>query len=133
MKKRAIIMMTMALSLTALTAVWADEAEEVTGSGTSGDYMPDIEPPTILASGDYSYYVNDDGSTVTIAEYTGDEEVIEIPSEIDGYQVMDIGGKAFIYTRMKSLSIPDSVTHMGGGAFYGTAASAACPVRWWAA
>ena len=42
MKKRVIIMMTMALSLTVLTAVWADEAEEVTGSGTSGDYMPDI-------------------------------------------------------------------------------------------
>ena len=117
MKKRAIIMMTMALSLAALTAAWADEAEEVTGSGTSGDYMPDIEPPTILASGDYSYYVNDDGSTVTIAEYTGGEGVLEIPSEIDGYQVTDIGGKAFIYKEMKSLSVPDSVRSIGNRAF----------------
>ena len=117
MKKRVMVMMTIALSLTALTAVWADEAEEMTGSETSGDYMPDIEPPKIISSGDYSYYVNDDGGTVTIAEYTGDEEVIEIPSEIDGYQVMDIGGKAFIYTRMKSLSIPDSVRSIGNRAF----------------
>ena len=84
---------------------------------TLSDYIPDIEPPEILTSGDYNYYVNDDGKTITIAEYTGDEDVVEVPSEIAGCPVVEIGGKAFIYKEMKSLSIPDSVRSIGNRAF----------------
>ena len=117
MKKRAIILAAMALSLTVLTTVWADEAGEAIESDISGDYIPDLEPPEIFTSGDYHYYVNEDGSTVTITEYTGDGEVVEIPSEMDGYRVTDIGDKAFIYREMRSLFFPDSVRSIENRAF----------------
>ena len=72
--------------------------------------------PAIITSGDYSYMINDD-KTATICEYTGDEDVIEIPSEIDGYPVSEIGYQAFTYKEMSSLTIPDSVRAIGQRAF----------------
>ena len=67
--------------------------------------------------GDYEYWINEDSETVTIAEYTGTEDEIEIPSEIDGYRVAEIGKEAFRYKRMKSLSVPDSISRIGIQAF----------------
>ena len=80
---------------------------------------PVVVQPRIITSGDYKYFINDenDARTITIEEYTGDEEVIDIPSEIDGYQVTDIGYQAFTYKEMKSLSVPDSVKNIGQRAF----------------
>ena len=39
--------------------------------------------------------------------------MVEIPSEIDGYLVTEIGSEAFHYQKMKSLSIPESVRTIG--------------------
>ena len=89
------------------------------GYGTSGTDMQETEAdfhPAIITSGDYSYMINDD-KTATICEYTGDEDVIEIPSEIDGYPVSEIGYQAFTYKEMSSLTIPDSVRAIGQRAF----------------
>ena len=94
-----------------------DTKPETSGTETIPDYIPDIEPPEIFESGDYAYQINDDGSSVTIAGYTGNEDEIEIPSEIDGYQVTGIGPEAFSYYKMKSLVFPDSISRIGGRAF----------------
>ena len=76
------------------------------------------EPGTqAFTSGDYQLSVNPDRETVTLTGYTGQEERIEIPAEIDGYQVTEIGYQAFTYIKMKSLSIPDSVRLIGQRAF----------------
>lgn len=48
--------------------------------------------------------------------YEGD---IVIPSEINGTPVKSISGDAFRETDITSIEIPDSVTKIGGGAFYG--------------
>lgn len=93
----------------------------------------------------YEYEINDDGETVTITYYQGDDErwfnyeydvndyfrhktdhsdvvadeVIEIPAEIDGYRVTAIGDRAFYeYPFMKEVIIPDGVTSIGSEAFY---------------
>ena len=95
----------------------ADSMPEASGTENFGDYIPDIEPPEIFESGDYAYQINDDGSSVTIAEYKGDEDEIEIPSELDGYQVTGIGPEAFSYYKMKSLVFPDGISRIGGRAF----------------
>lgn len=94
-----------------------DTKPETSGTETIPDYIPDIEPPEIFESGDYAYQINDDGFSVTIAGYTGNEDEIEIPSEIDGYQVTGIGPEAFSYYKMKSLVFPDSISRIGGRAF----------------
>ncbi len=70
---------------------------------------PNYVPPEIFTSGDYQYWISEDKESVIIAGYTGDGDVIEIPSELDGYPVSEIGYEAFGYQKMKSLLIPDSI------------------------
>ena len=71
----------------------------------------------VIESGDYRCQVNPDGASVTVTEYTGDEDIVEIPSEIEGYPVTDIGYQAFTYKKMKRLTLPDSVRTIGERAF----------------
>ncbi len=66
---------------------------------------------------DYEYAVNDDG-TVMITRYTGSDDSIYIPDEIDGKKVMKIGGGSF--NECKTLTyvvIPEGVTEIGAHAF----------------
>jgi hypothetical protein len=66
----------------------------------------------------YSYSVNADNS-VTITDYpTNAIGAIEIPATIDGRSVTSIGYGAFEFCRLTSVTIPDSVTSIGGDAFY---------------
>ena len=83
---------------------------------TMVDSEPDIPEPVILSSGDYSYYINADG-TITITDCAEVEETLEIPSEIDGYSVTAIGTQAFSYYNMQHLSLPDSIKTIGYRAF----------------
>ncbi|WP_198556464.1 leucine-rich repeat protein [Paraglaciecola sp. MB-3u-78] len=43
-----------------------------------------------------------------------------IPAEINGYSVISIGGEAFIFNQLTSVTIPDSVTSIGNFAFTNT-------------
>lgn len=79
-------------------------------------YLPDDKKPEILKSGDYSYWIRD-GKEAVLADYSGDEEVVEIPSEIDGYTVTKIGDDAFSQKEMKCLIFPDSISEIGERAF----------------
>ena len=72
---------------------------------------------SIIISGDYQYRINEDKKTISIAKYSGKGDVIEIPSEIDGYPVTEIGIEAFRYKKMKSLIIPANIQCIGKQAF----------------
>ncbi len=80
------------------------------------DAEPDETEPEIITSGDFAYWINPD-ETAVIAEYTGDEQEIEIPSEIDGHRVSEIGYQAFTYKEMKSLVFPDGILIIGPRSF----------------
>ena len=67
--------------------------------------------------GDYEYDVLDNG-TVEITGYNGSAEKVDIPAEIDGKSVTSIGDDAFKYSRLASITIPDSVTSIGSCTFY---------------
>ena len=66
----------------------------------------------------FTYRTESGGITVT--GYTGTAAEVVIPGEIDGYTVIGIGARAF-YNRddLVSVTIPESVTAIGGFAFYG--------------
>ena len=72
-------------------------------------------PPRIVSSGDYDYRI--DGNTAAIAQYTGDADVITVPSSINEYQVTAIGQGAFSYRKFKSVYIPGSIRGIGKQAF----------------
>ena len=67
--------------------------------------------------GNFEYSVRDDG-TVEITDYNGSAEKVDIPEKIDGKSVTRIGDEAFEYSRLASITIPDSVTSIGSYAFY---------------
>ncbi|MBQ3668261.1 MAG: leucine-rich repeat domain-containing protein [Clostridia bacterium] len=69
-------------------------------------------------SGDYSYVVLEDG-TAEITEYSGSDDVLEIPSELDGLTVTSIGDIAFSWcSSLTAVTIPDSITSIGDFAFF---------------
>lgn len=70
-------------------------------------------------SGDFKYEVlSETDKTAEITDYTGSAESLEIPSTLDGYQITRIGDDAFYqYTGLTSVTIPDTVTSIGGWAF----------------
>lgn len=75
-----------------------------------------------LTYGDFEYSVSGDNK-VTITEYTGKAEEVEIPSQIDGKQVTAIGESAFAlgYSSeyVKKITVPAGITTIGGWAFDG--------------
>ena len=66
---------------------------------------------------EYDYQILDDG-TIEIIYYYGCDEVIIIPSEIDGRKVTGIKGfNLSNKENIKSITIPDGVTRIGYRAF----------------
>jgi hypothetical protein len=71
----------------------------------------------IVSSGDWSGYLNEDG-TATICGWNGNGESVEIPDKIGNYVVTGIGVSVFYdCSNLISITIPDSVTSIGEDAF----------------
>lgn len=93
-----------------------DNATE-TENDSSEEYQDGSSVQNATA-GDYTYSVS--GGKITITKYSGTEETVEIPIEINGVPVTRIGTRAFQNcTTIKQLTIPDSVTAISMAAFSG--------------
>lgn len=69
-------------------------------------------------SGDYEYKINDDGNTIEIVKYDGQDDILYIPNEIGGKKVTKIGRDAFSYQEwVKEVYIPESVLSICDKAF----------------
>lgn len=90
-------------------------ANSTTSSATSNISTSD----TNLANWQYSLYPNDDGeSEIQILRYSGTEEKVEIPAEINGIKVTRIESGAFGNNiDITSITIPESITYIGLYAF----------------
>jgi hypothetical protein len=62
-------------------------------------------------------YITNNGA-ITITGYTGSGGNVTIPATINGLPVTSIGDEAFSGSPLISVTIPDSVTSIGDGAFY---------------
>ena len=69
--------------------------------------------PTTQAQ--FKFTTND--GTITITGYTGTAAAVIIPSSISGLPVTSIGQQALFFGSMSSVTIPGSVTYIGGYAF----------------
>src|ERR1043166_3601326 len=65
---------------------------------------------------DFRYTTNN--GTITITAYTGIGGSVAIPDEIGGLPVTVIGYRAFASTPLTDVTIPQSVTNIGGSAFF---------------
>ena len=64
----------------------------------------------------YKYSLDEDGN-VTITGYSGSVSALAIPQTIDGHTVVAIGDDAFRGSCLVNVTIPDTVTEIGGSAF----------------
>lgn len=102
-------------------ALWSGVEDVIAGIQIKGSAAyealqgAEAAAPRVVSSGDYDYLIR--GDTAAIARYTGDADVITIPSEINEYQVTEIAPEAFRYRKLKRVSIPGSIRSIGKQAF----------------
>ncbi len=78
-----------------------------------GEKAP-VETPAYL----FDYYLNSEEGYAVINGYYGDDSIVIIPAEIEGYEVLGIGYWAFWQNnKIKSVTLPDSVENIALYAF----------------
>ena len=71
-----------------------------------------------LSSDELYEYVSANDGTAKIVSYRGDSSDVQIPSEIDGNPVSEIGTGAFYNSFIETIEIPSSVKTIGWWAFF---------------
>ena len=59
-----------------------------------------------------------DGHNIAITEYLGNSDSVDIPRQIRGLPVTDIGSWAFSFSNLKTLNLPSSISIIWNNAFY---------------
>lgn len=67
--------------------------------------------------GDLIYLFDDHDDEICVIGYSGEEEILEIPSSIDGHQVTSVGHYDDITFDAEKIIIPDSVRTIGDRVF----------------
>ena len=117
MKRTLSLMLAALFALSALAAFPANV-------GASGEEEYYFEPEDYVTSGDWTYGVHGDGSTVTIVRYNGSATEVAIPTEIDGHTVTRIAWaddnvdlEVVFGNTLEAVTIPETVTTIGASAF----------------
>lgn len=75
------------------------------------------EEPDVKISGDFEYYILDDG-TACITKYNGEDEELIIPDKLDEIRVTGIGDYAFLgKTNLKEITINENIENIGVNPF----------------
>lgn len=120
--KRLICMGLVALlTVTSLPEVSAWAAEAVTPEEVVAEQpeMEDVVPGTGGLTNDGFKYIELEDDTIAILSYTGDATDLVIPEEIAGKKVTSIYVNAFSGNTQTSITLPQTITNIGFGAFYG--------------
>lgn len=90
---------------------------------TKSDFTPEI-----LTDGDYEYYINRKGNAIITGftgvgtkweDYYGNTVEVTVPEKLGGAPVTIIGCGAFDGRRVRTVTLPDTVTHIQSKAFAG--------------
>lgn len=77
----------------------------------------DISQDLITDDGEFRYHINDD-TTVTITHYLGEEKIVTVPDTINGFDVTNIGKRAFSNNNyIENVYLPDNLQSIGAFAF----------------
>ena len=117
LKKLTAAVLAVVMSAASLPSVTAEECVSVVDVLKSEGVVSCVNAGKESPAEDFEYRVNEDGESVTITGYKGNEGDVVIPGEIEGKKVTEIGYYAFWYSTLTSVEIPDSVTVIGDGAF----------------
>ncbi len=79
-----------------------------------------------FTSGDFTFEINEDGKTLTVVKYEGRKSTVEVPATASfcgkDFAVTKIGDEAFASnSKLRGITLPDSVTYIGNSVFYGCA------------
>lgn len=115
-KKFTAALMGLLISMSAAApamAVYADNEEAATEAiaeeSEDSDAAAETEEDVYKKSGDYVYTITDEG-TVRITSCGSRADEVEIPSELDGITVTEIGAEVFFQSNIKKLTIPATIT-----------------------
>ena len=89
--------------------------KNVIGQELSTHFWAENEP--IYSNG--FYYLPIDENTAKIVGYRNGYRECFIPPTIDGYTITKVSNSAFEYAEFDTILIPDTITEIGGNAFYG--------------
>lgn len=109
----------MALLLTCGFAACADTGD--TGNDNPND-NPDTPEESLQATEGLVFTLSQDGTEYFVTDYTGTAAEVYVPATHEGLPVTTIrhygDGDAFAYCKqLTSVTLPDSITSIGGGAF----------------
>lgn len=83
-------------------------------SATGGE--DDEEEDYGIQEGYFHYIVADEKATITYVEYAS-ADALTVPNTLGGYEVATIARYAFCECMSTAITLPDTVTYIGGGAF----------------
>ena len=87
------------------------QSGSVTGAADSGGSQNNLP--------NKEFFFKNNSTGITIIKYNGSADSVNIPSQINGLPVTEIGNSAFFNcTALRSITIPDSVTSIGDCAFF---------------
>ncbi|MBR2030425.1 MAG: leucine-rich repeat protein, partial [Clostridia bacterium] len=73
--------------------------------------------PTKWTESDFDYVVLADDNSAVIIKYVGNNTIVDIPEQIDGYTVTQIANGVFETSAITSIAIHASITKIGANAF----------------
>ena len=126
MKKGICLLLVFLWVFAALAGCGKDKEPTTPTHATTAETAPTTPPPTESPATDFVYQVSEAGDCVYINQYVGTSETVVIPAKIDGLPVVSIAGVrnggnfekgAFEGSKIQSVTIPESVTSIGLGAF----------------
>lgn len=107
------------VTLPEVTVPEAPDERVYTDLTTYTDRVRNLFASSVLSPSEDFTYTADEGG-VTVTGYQGGDPVVVIPDTIDGASVTAIGSDAFAdKTFIEAISVPDTVTSIGRGAFRG--------------